>query len=224
VKNTDAQSSASQTVSAERHYDAYGNILGASGSWQGQLGYGGAFGYQEEPTGFRMLGFRHYDSSTGRFLTRDPIKDGRNWYVYCDSDPVNAADPEGLRGQYFGVAPNRGYIWHGGISWEIPGSPGWFGNPDRTCFPGPDADYNRMPTLPWIRGWFPPDIIGGPLPRTDGWGLPIPQKPSKDRVKIEPGKIEFIPSDKPGVQFGGGFKEKKSELIPFLTIVYVWRY
>jgi RHS repeat-associated protein len=97
VKNTDAQSSATQTVTAERQYDAFGNILGSSGSWQGQLGYGGAFGYQEEPTGFRMLGFRHYDSSTGRFLSRDPIKDGRNWYVYCDSDPVNAADPDGLQ-------------------------------------------------------------------------------------------------------------------------------
>jgi hypothetical protein len=45
----------------------------------------------------QLLGHRYYDSSTGRFLTRDPIKDGRNWYTYCDNDPVNGTDPSGLR-------------------------------------------------------------------------------------------------------------------------------
>lgn len=43
-----------------------------------------------------LLGHRYYDSSTGRFLTRDPIKDGRNWYVYCGSNPTGRADPTGL--------------------------------------------------------------------------------------------------------------------------------
>lgn len=44
--------------------------------------------------GMLLLGHRYYDSSTGRFLTRDPIKDGRNWYVYCDNNPVDGADQE----------------------------------------------------------------------------------------------------------------------------------
>jgi RHS repeat-associated protein len=38
------------------------------------------------------LGYRYYDASTGRFLSRDPIRDGYNWYVYCENDPVNAVD------------------------------------------------------------------------------------------------------------------------------------
>ena len=42
------------------------------------------------------LGYRFYDASVGRFLSRDPIRAGYNWYTYCDNDPVNAVDPEGL--------------------------------------------------------------------------------------------------------------------------------
>lgn len=40
-----------------------------------------------------------YDSAgrttTGRFLTRDPIKDGRNWYGYCENNPITRVDPNG---------------------------------------------------------------------------------------------------------------------------------
>lgn len=39
-----------------------------------------------------------YDSTTGRFLTRDPVADGRNWYA-CGSGlhaPTDIADPEGF--------------------------------------------------------------------------------------------------------------------------------
>ncbi len=43
------------------------------------------------------MGHRYYDSDTGRFLTRDPIKDGRNWYSYCENNPVSGLDPDGLR-------------------------------------------------------------------------------------------------------------------------------
>ena len=42
------------------------------------------------------MGHRYYDSDTGRFLTRDPIKDGRNWYSYCDNNPIQRVDPKGL--------------------------------------------------------------------------------------------------------------------------------
>ena len=33
----------------------------------------------------------------GRFISRDPIQDGYNWYAYCNNDPVNDDDPEGLQ-------------------------------------------------------------------------------------------------------------------------------
>ena len=39
---------------------------------------------------------RYFDASTGRFLTRDPLKNGRNWYRYCENNPLKFADSEGL--------------------------------------------------------------------------------------------------------------------------------
>ncbi|HRI43297.1 MAG TPA: RHS repeat-associated core domain-containing protein [Fimbriimonadaceae bacterium] len=65
---------------------------------QGPFGYGGPYGYQTDPDhGLMLLGHRYYEADTGRFLTRDPIKDGRNWYGYCAGSPNIFADPSGLR-------------------------------------------------------------------------------------------------------------------------------
>ena len=71
-------------------------VIGSTGAWKGPFGYSGSAGYQEDETGLQLLGHRYYDSSTGRFITRDPIKDGRNWYAYCDNNPVSRVDAEGL--------------------------------------------------------------------------------------------------------------------------------
>ena len=96
LKNADAQTSAAGSVSGTRVYDAFGAELSSTGSWQGAFGYAGGFGYQEDTNGFKLLGHRYYDPSTGRFLTRDPAKDGRNWYVYCGNNPLNSVDDIGL--------------------------------------------------------------------------------------------------------------------------------
>jgi hypothetical protein len=42
------------------------------------------------------VGHRYYDSSTGRFLTRDPAKFERNWYSYCGNNPLRFIDAVGL--------------------------------------------------------------------------------------------------------------------------------
>ncbi|GMV89921.1 MAG: hypothetical protein AMXMBFR81_28520 [Chthonomonas sp.] len=98
IKNADAQSLTNQTVTASRAYDAFGNVAASSGTMNGPFGYGGPFGYQSDAdSGLKLLGHRYYDSSTGRFLTRDPAEDGRNWYGYCDANPIGYADPDGLR-------------------------------------------------------------------------------------------------------------------------------
>ncbi|MCH7903841.1 MAG: hypothetical protein IH944_04650 [Armatimonadetes bacterium] len=96
LKNASAQSSASGAVTASRVYDAYGNLVSSTGTWQGPFGYGGAFGYQEEANGLKLLGHRYYDPDTGRFLTPDPIGSGRNWYAYIDNSPVSGFDASGL--------------------------------------------------------------------------------------------------------------------------------
>ncbi len=55
-----------------------------------------------QPTGKARNGGTRLDtrvgvtnSDTGRFLTRDPIKDGRNWYGYGENDPVRQFDSDG---------------------------------------------------------------------------------------------------------------------------------
>ncbi len=52
--------------------------------------------YFDEETGNIYLRARYYDSSIGRFITEDPIRDGYNWYVYCGNNPIMFVDSWGL--------------------------------------------------------------------------------------------------------------------------------
>ena len=98
MKNQDMQTNSPGSIAASKMFDAFGNVVSGSGSWSGPYGYGGDYGYQGDvDTGWRLLGHRYYDSDTGRFLTRDPAKDGRNWYSYCGNNPISGADPSGLK-------------------------------------------------------------------------------------------------------------------------------
>ncbi|MDX1931767.1 MAG: RHS repeat-associated core domain-containing protein [Capsulimonadales bacterium] len=76
--------------------DAFGRFVSGTGSTPTPFGCAGGFGYQADASGLMLLGHRYYDASTGRFLSRDPIHDGYNWYAYCGNDPVNWVDPEGF--------------------------------------------------------------------------------------------------------------------------------
>jgi len=87
----------SQSTTDAKQYDAFGVLVASSGSTPTPFGYAGAWGYQEDvDSELKLLGHRYYDPATGRFLTRDPIKDGRNWYGYCGNNPKNWIDPSGL--------------------------------------------------------------------------------------------------------------------------------
>lgn len=41
-------------------------------------------------------GYRDYVPQTARFSTIDPIRDGSNWFAYCNNEPVNWVDEWGL--------------------------------------------------------------------------------------------------------------------------------
>jgi RHS repeat-associated protein len=72
-------------------------LLASTGTPQGPFGFAGGHGYQEDAdSGLKLLGHRYYDASTGRFLTRDPARHGRNWYAYCGDNPTTRVDPDGL--------------------------------------------------------------------------------------------------------------------------------
>jgi RHS repeat-associated protein len=98
IKNGILQTNSSQSNTATKRYDAFGNELSTSGTWQTRFDYGGKFGYQQDDeTAYKLLGHRYYDPKIGRFLARDPIKDGRNWYAYAEGNPARFADPDGLQ-------------------------------------------------------------------------------------------------------------------------------
>jgi RHS repeat-associated protein len=91
------QTNSSAAITATRQYDSFGMLVGSSGAPKGPFGFAGQQGYQEDAdSGLKLLGYRYYDSSTGRFLSRDPARDKRNWYAYCGSNPLTGVDPTGL--------------------------------------------------------------------------------------------------------------------------------
>lgn len=71
-------------------YDAFGTLVQGSFTGLSDTGY---LGKQQDPsTRLYNYGYRDYNPSTARFTTTDPIRDGTNWFVYCNSDPVNFVD------------------------------------------------------------------------------------------------------------------------------------
>ena len=123
LKNALDQTDSSENVTASRHYDAFGNVINSSGTWEGPFGYAGNFGYQEDGNGLKLLGHRYYDPDTGRFVTSDPIGSGKNWYAYVGNNPISHFDYAGLRimeidgtadGGFVSSAPWLGINWGGG--------------------------------------------------------------------------------------------------------------
>ena len=100
-----------------------------TGSTPTPFGFAGQAGYQtDSDTGLKLLGDRYYDSSTGRFISRDPIRDGDNWYAYCANDPVNGLDSEGLDVGFASNGDGRnpyGSDWgnHDYVDWDEPKGP-----------------------------------------------------------------------------------------------------
>ena len=120
------QTNSASAVTYQVSYDAFGNQKSSSGSTVSPFGFVGAAGYQQDSdSGLMLLGHRYYDSSTGRLLTRDPVKDGSNWYYYCRNNSLNKLDPRGhdwitiLPGGPFGL-PGWTQRPHGGPE-KVPG-------------------------------------------------------------------------------------------------------
>ncbi len=102
---TRTMSDASGAVSSSLETDAFGSTIAATGTGT-PFGFAGQHGYQSDgDSGLMRLGYRYYDASVGRFLSRDPIHAGYNWYVYCENNPVNCIDPDGLDVEVVRIGP-----------------------------------------------------------------------------------------------------------------------
>ncbi|MFF4119191.1 RHS repeat-associated core domain-containing protein [Streptomyces sp. NPDC001714] len=81
------------TTATAYSYDEYGNTTNTSRyGWLGT-----AQRASDTPTGITLMGQRLYNPMTGRFLQTDPVQNGSaTAYDYCNGDPVNCTDINGL--------------------------------------------------------------------------------------------------------------------------------
>jgi RHS repeat-associated protein len=121
--STRALTNSSGTAVATFTYDAYGNLLGSTGSVSTPLGFAGA--YTDTETGFLYLVHRYYDPATGQFLSIDPLVNETDTpYAYTGGDPVNMMDPNGMItcGPLFygcGVFTDIQNAISSGVSWAV---------------------------------------------------------------------------------------------------------
>jgi RHS repeat-associated protein len=84
---------------ASGEYDVYGAPRAStqSGTFDTRQRYVGQLGHQTDPEtgGLIYMQARYYDPGMGRFVSEYPGENGENWFAYCDSNPVNASDPDG---------------------------------------------------------------------------------------------------------------------------------
>jgi RHS repeat-associated protein len=149
----------SKANTSAKTFDAFGLQMSTSGSSNSPLKFAGKWGYQsDDSSGLQLLGNRFYDPSVGRFLTRDPIQSGRNWFAYAENNPLKWADPDGLD-EYGGqvtseVKPGTGSLIEVWVGWwdDSDGKLHW-----RPLKPGEktpakeDIDYVAVV----IGGWLP---------------------------------------------------------------------
>ena len=88
----------SGTVINEYEYDTFGNVMGTEDLSNG-FSYAGE--QYDKETGLIFLRSRYYDSSLGRFITKDSfpgvksLSQSLNSYIYVRNNPVNNIDPTG---------------------------------------------------------------------------------------------------------------------------------
>lgn len=89
--------SATGVIVQRQTYDVWGRVTSDSSPLFQPLGFAG--GLYDPASGLVRFGARDYDSSVGRWTTKDPLlshKTSMNLYRYCNNDPVNRIDAMGL--------------------------------------------------------------------------------------------------------------------------------
>lgn len=77
----------------ECEQEAFGNVISKTNN-SFTPNFTGKF--LDENTGLYYFNARWYDSEMGRFITEDPARDARNWFIYCKNNPMVLIDPTGL--------------------------------------------------------------------------------------------------------------------------------
>jgi RHS repeat-associated protein len=126
---------ASGQVVGTAAYDAFGAVRQQSGT---QAGVGFAGEQTDAESGLVYLRARYYDPTTGRFLSKDPVRGGRHAYVYARNNPLRYRDRSGREAEPAGGATVSGEPGggvgggeHAGIGhtvpYDVPYSGDWYG-------------------------------------------------------------------------------------------------
>ncbi len=88
----------SQAIAAQYDYGPFGELLTARGDYAAENPYRFSTKYVDAETGLYYYGYRYYNSSTGRWLSRDPIGEegGLNLYGFVGNAPIVLLDALGL--------------------------------------------------------------------------------------------------------------------------------
>jgi RHS repeat-associated protein len=78
-------------------YDATGRVTASDGAFPNRFTFVGEHGVEDDGAGLYLMGRRHYDAVTGRFVQRDPVgfAGGMNLYQYAGGNPVGYVDAGG---------------------------------------------------------------------------------------------------------------------------------
>ncbi|MCD8490306.1 MAG: RHS repeat-associated core domain-containing protein [Desertifilum sp.] len=113
--STRALSDGSGNVTDTYTYDAYGNLIGSTGSTLNPYLFAGE--WRDGETGLDYLRARYYDAALGRFVSRDAYAGSLNdpmslhKYQYAHANPVANTDPSG----YFSVGEILGGLAVGSV-------------------------------------------------------------------------------------------------------------
>jgi RHS repeat-associated protein len=86
------------TLAARYEYGPFGELIRATGPMAKLNPFRFSTKYQDDESDFLYYGYRYYNQSTGRWLSRDPIGEqrGRNLYGFVFGDPISRWDRLGL--------------------------------------------------------------------------------------------------------------------------------
>jgi RHS repeat-associated protein len=117
------------TAAAQYEYGPFGEVIRATGPMAKANPFRFSTKYQDDETDLLYYGYRYYNASTGRWITRDPTQElnGPNVFAFSSNDGIGAFDALGLSGLHplsFGIAYANGPVWPWG-TFERDG--GWSG-------------------------------------------------------------------------------------------------
>lgn len=196
----------------EIRYNAYGSVVGRTGTDLLIIGYNGRDGVLTEPNGLLFMRARYYSPALKRFMNADIILGSiadpstLNLYAYVNGNPISYVDPFGLSKE---ESSNSGWgwdFWNWNYGVELaPGTMDWIGwltglygigkNEYNLLRYGFDIAYDKVKKYVYIEGahtWFTSDAdIGGDIytPRHAAnnphvWGYVKPRQAIKNAFSL----------------------------------------